>query len=298
MNLPAFDYHAPRKLEELFALLAAHRGKSRVLAGGTDLLVAMKLRQLRPEVLIDLREIKNLRGIAWDEAKGLSIGAATRLEEIERSSIVREKYFALHQAVAAIGSPQVRAMATLGGNSCNASPAADSPPALIAHGARVRLAGPSGRRELSLQEFITGNRQTLLAPDEILESFLLPLPRPHSASRFLALGLREAMECDMLNVAVNLALDRQDRSAGRIQEATIVMGAVGPTPLRALRAEAILRGASPTDSVLDQAAREAAAQTEPISDFRASAVYRREVVRVLAGRCLREALAAVPGARG
>jgi len=290
MQLPQFEYLAPQNADELVAFLAEHRDKAKILAGGTDLLVLMKNKLTSPELLIDVTRLESMCGITDHEGEGVAIGAATKLEAVERSSLIQERYYALYQAMRVIGSSQVRAMASLGGNSCNASPAADSPPALIALGAKVALVSQRGRREMDLDAFITGNGQTALEDDEYLERFLLPPSWPNSASRFSQLGKREGMECDLANVAVNLALDP---TTGNVQQVAIAMGAVGPRPLRAVEAEKVLQGHKPGEALLEQAAQAAAAGTEAIDDFRASGDYRREAIRVLTVRTLREALAAI-----
>ncbi len=290
MHLPPFEYLAPCSADELAAFLSQYGDKAKILAGGTDLLVLMKNRQIRPEYLIDISRLKEISGIIENKGQGVTIGALTKLEEVERSALIKERYLVLHQAMTAIGSPQVRAMASLGGNSCNASPAADSPPALIVLGARVGLVGRQGRREMDLEAFITGPREIALNSDEFLESIMLPPPWPNSASRFYALGRRDGMECDLVNLAVNLSLDP---NTGKVGQVAIVMGAVGPKPLRALQAERLLLGQSPEEALLDKAATAAAADTQAIDDFRACADYRQEAIRALTGRLLRETLKAI-----
>jgi carbon-monoxide dehydrogenase medium subunit len=290
MQLPEFEYLAPQSGDELAALLADHGEKAKILAGGTDLLVMMKNKLMSPEYVIDVGGLKPLCGITEHDAKGVAIGAATKLEVVQNSSVIRERYYALYQAIRAIGSSQVRAMGSLGGNSCTASPAADSPPALIALGAKVTLASRRGRREMDLESFITGNGQTALEKDEYLERFLLPPTLPNSASRFSQLGKREAMECDVANVAVNLAVDP---ATGKVQHVGIAMGAVGPRPLRAIEAEKLLQGQEPQEALFEQVGQAAAAGTQAIDDFRGSGDYRREVIRVLTIRTLRETLSAI-----
>jgi carbon-monoxide dehydrogenase medium subunit len=290
MYLPQFEYHAPKSAEELAALLAQFGRKAKILCGGTDLIVAMKDKVMKPDCVIDISDLTALSGIRHQEGKGVVIGAATKLEEIERSALIREKYYALYQGASVVGSPQVRAMGTLGGNSCTASPAADTPPPLIALGAKVNLVNRKGTRQIALEEFILGNRQTALGEDEFLESFVLEEPWPNSASRYAIMGLRGAMEIDMVNVAVNLALDS---GSGKVKEVRIVLGAVAPTPLRARQAESLLKGNRPEEGLLDKVAETCAAESKPIDDFRATAAYRREIVRVLSKRALKEALRAI-----
>lgn len=292
MFLPHFEYLSPTNTEELVALLARYGERAKLLAGGTDLLVAMKDRLLKPEYVIDIGNLADLQNITYEEGKGLTIGAGVKIAALERSPVIRERYYALYQAARELGSPQVRAMATIGGNSCNASPAAETPPPLIALRARVSLVSRRGRREIPLEEFILGNRRTALETDEFLESFYLPEPWPHSASRYLCLGLREAMEIDAVNVAVNVALNP---GTGAVEQVRIVMGAVGPTPLRAREAEGLLLGKVPGDELLAEVAEACAAAARPIDDIRASAAYRRQAVKVLVRRAFAEALAAAGG---
>ena len=290
MYLPQFAYHAPKTIEELSSVLSQYRGKAKILCGGTDLIVAMKDKVTKPECVIDISDLAALCGIRPQEGKGVMIGAATKLDEIERSALIREKYYALYQGASVVGSPQVRAMGTIGGNSCTASPAADTPPALIALGAKVNLVSQKGTRQMALGEFIRGNRETALGEDEFLESFVLEEPWPNSASRYLIMGLRGAMEIDMVNVAVNLALDPGN---GKVKEVRIVLGAVAPAPLRARQAENLLKGNVPEDALLDKVSETCASESRPIDDFRATAAYRREIVKVLSKRTLKEVLSAI-----
>jgi carbon-monoxide dehydrogenase medium subunit len=228
MSLPPFEYLAPTTTSELAGLLAMHQDKCRILAGGTDLINWMAEKIYRPDYVIDLRKLP-LAGISYEKGQGLTIGAAATIEAIERSPIVRQLYYALVQAAGQIGSPQIRAMATVGGNCCNASPCADMPPPLITLGATVVLSSTRGPRELPLESFITGNRQTAIQPDEFLESVRVPDPWPRSACRYSPFGLRAAQEIDIASVAVNIAIDP---ATGLISNARIAMGEGGGVPRR------------------------------------------------------------------
>jgi carbon-monoxide dehydrogenase medium subunit len=249
----------------------------------------MKDKVMKPDCVIDISDLTALCGIRHQEGKGVVIGAATKLDELERSALIKEKYYALYQGASVVGSPQVRSMGTIGGNSCTASPAADTPPALIALGVTVNLVSQKGTRQMALEEFIRGNRETALEEDEFLESFVLEEPWPNSASRYSIMGLRGAMEIDMVNVAVNLALDPGN---GKVREVRIVLGAVAPVPLRARQAEGLLTGKLPDDALLDRVSETCASESRPIDDFRATAAYRREIVKVLSRRVLKEVLSA------
>ena len=291
MSLPPFDYLAPGSTAELAGLLAAHRDRCRILAGGTDLVNWMAEKIYRPDYVIDLRKLP-LAGITYEKGRGLTIGAAATIEAIERSPLVRQYYYALVQAAGQIGSPQIRAMATIGGNCCNASPCADMPPPLVTLGATVVLTSARGSRELPLETFITGNRQTAIQPDEFLESVRVPDPWPNSACRYSPFGLRAAQEIDIASVAVNIAIDP---ATGLVSNARIAMGAVAPFAMRAPGAEALLVGKKPDADVLDRAAAQCSLECRPIDDLRASASYRRHIVGVLARRMLRDAVAAITG---
>lgn len=284
--LNQFNYYAPQVPEEAFELINRLGKKARVLAGGTDLLVQMKDKLLKPEHLIDINNVTDFKGITYEPGKGAVIGATTKISEIEHSAIIRDKYFALHQAAGELASVQVRNMATIGGNSCNASPAAETPTPLVALGATVVISSLSGDRELPLEEFILGNKKTALAEGELLTRFVLPDPAPHSASRYSYIGLRDAMEIDAVNMAVNLALE-DDRQT--IKALRFVMGSVYPRPLVSLEVPAILVGKPFSAGLLEKAALAAAGEARPISDIRASEEYRKEVIPVLARRLLQEA---------
>ena len=271
-------------------MLDTHGDQACLLAGGTDLINWMSENLVQPAYVIDINGLTDLSGIQYQAGQGMTIGAATKLETLEQSEVVKEKFYSLFQAVREIGSPQVRAMGTIGGNSCNASPCADTPPPLVTFGAKVTLVGLQGRREMLLEEFIQGNRQTALAAGEFLESFFVPEPWPNSASRFTQIGLRAAQEIDVASVAVNLAMDVKKSV---VQDVRISLGAVAPIPMRAVKAEALLKGQAPSAESVEQAAESCSQECQPIDDLRASASYRRYVIKALARRSINEALAAI-----
>ncbi len=290
MSLPPFEYAAPTTGEELAGLLAAHGAKAKILAGGTDLINWMAEKIYRPALVIDLRNLPHLSGIVRDAGGGLTIGGATKIETIERSPVIQDLYPALAFAASQIGSPQIRAMATIGGNCCNASPCADMPPPLVTLEATVVLRSARGAREIPLEAFITGNRQTTIAADEYLECVKVPARWPNSASRFLPFGLRAAQEIDIASVAVNIAVDP---TTGTIAKARIALGAVAPFAMRATQAESLLEGEIPSDGLIGQAAASCGRECRPIDDLRASAPFRRHIITVFARRLLREALDAI-----
>ena len=280
-----FEYHAPSTLSEAVALLGRLEGAVSLLAGGTDLLVEVKGRARRPDHLVDIKHIPDLAGLSWDPAAGLRVGALTTVRMVESSPIVALHYAGLAAAARSLGSIQIRNRATVAGNICRASPSADTPPPLIADGAAVRIAGPNGERVVPLESFFLGPGRSVLARDEILVEIAVPPPAPRTGKVYLKHGRRLAMELATVGVAVALTLDPD----GDTQEVRVVLGAVAPTPIRARQAEAVLRGRVVDASLIAEAAEAAEAESRPISDVRSSADYRREMVRVLTGRALRQA---------
>lgn len=289
MFLNHFEYFAPKNTGEACELAGRLGNDAKVLAGGTDLLLMMKEKMIKPHYLIDINGVPELSGISYEAGKGAVIGSATKISEIEHSDLIREKYYALQQAAGELGSAQVRAMATIGGNSCHASPAAETPTPLVALGAKVLLTSNGGERQLPLEDFILGNRKTALEDGELLTKFMLPEPAPRSASRYGYIGLRDAMEIDAVNMAVNLVLDTDGQT---VKDLRLVMGSVAPRPLISAEVPPLLMGQKFDDALVEKAAAAACAEAKPISDIRASAEYRREMVTVLARRLLHEAFKA------
>jgi carbon-monoxide dehydrogenase medium subunit len=290
MLLPKLEYLAPKTGAELAGYLADHKGKAKILAGGTDVIPNMLEKLYKADYLIDVNGIEELQGISYAKGKGLTIGAATKLEDIERSKIVGDNYTALQKAASEVGSPQIRAMASLAGNSCNASPAADTPPALVALGAKVSIVSKSGKREMALEDFIQGNRKIDLKPDEYVEKFILPDGLPNSASRFGLLTLTAAKAIDVVSVAVSLAVDPGSKKVTAVQ---IAMGSVAPVPIRAKKGEKVLLNQVIDDALIEKAAEACGGDAKPIDDIRGSAAYRQHVVKVLANRTIKETLAAI-----
>ncbi len=272
-----FEYFAPTSIVEASDILARYAGSARVVAGGTDLLLKMKADRLAPKAVVNIKCIPALRGLALNSH--LSIGALTTLEELRRSPLVRDHFAALADAAATMASTQIRNLATIGGNLCNAAPSADLAPILIALRAVARIVGSQGERRVPLDEFFLGPGKTVLAVEELLAA--VEVPRPSGTALYLKHSPRECM--DIAVVGVGLSLQMADE---RCKEARIVLGAVAPTPLRARRAEAELIGGMPTPDRIEQAARIAAEEAQPIDDVRGAAWYRRKMIEVLTHRGL------------
>jgi CO/xanthine dehydrogenase FAD-binding subunit len=279
-----FEYLVPTSMQQALEWLNTHRGRARVLAGGTDLYLRLRKGVFLPDYVIDLKRVPSLDAITPNRGGGVQIGPTTLQDDVARSSLIQQLYPALAEAASWVGSVQTRNRATVVGNLCNASPAADTAPALLSYGAQVKIASAQGERTIPLEEFFVGPGKTALQDNELMAEIILPAPQPHSGAAFFR-RTRTAMDIAVVCGAAMLQL-----SNGTCQNARIALGAVGPIPLRATRAEAALRGQTLTEQVVEDASRIASEEARPIDDVRSTAEYRREMVRVLTGRSLRQAL--------
>lgn len=279
--MKSFEFFEPTTLAEASRLFAQE--DAQLLAGGTDLVIGMKALTEMPQSVISLQKIAGLTGIARD-AGGVSIGAMTKVRDIEVSEEIQNGYTALAEGAAEIGSIQIRNLATLGGNIAHASPAADTVAALLALNAQVDIASADGERSVPINALFTGPGQTVLTAGEIITQFRLPSPA--SGSHYIKHKIREVMDLAFIGVAA--AVDMDD---GTITSARIGLAAVAPTPIRAPEAEELLAGNSLTDALLAEAGEAAVAACSPISDLRCSAEHRREMVDVLTRRTVQEAVA-------
>ena len=284
-RLPKFNYLAPTTLDEALSLLSEYRGRAKVIAGGTDLVPKLKRREIRaPEYVIDLKGIPGLDEIKFD-ASGLTLGAMVTIEMVESSAKIQQRLGILAQAAQSMASPQVRNRGTIAGNICNAVPSADSAPPLLTLGARLKIVSGKGERTVNIEDFFTGPSQTALDEDEILAEIQLSSIPPNGKGVYLKLTPRRAMDLAIVGVAV--VVIPQD---GICRDIRIALGAVAPTPIRAKKAEAILKGQKLDDKLIEKAAQTAAGQSNPIDDHRASAEYRRDMVEVLAKRAIKQAI--------
>jgi carbon-monoxide dehydrogenase medium subunit len=276
--MKSWDYLKPETLEGALRLLEERPG-ARLVAGGTDLLVRIRKKQIpAPPALISLRNVPELRGIR--ENGRMRIGGATSLSEgLEHTGLVKA-YTALAQAARLLGNPQIRNVATFAGNLCNASPAANLAPPLLVLGARAELRGPKGAREVPVEALFLCPGQTCLAPGEVLAAILLDPPAPGACSVFFRKA-RVLMDLAAASVAVLIEQD-----GGRIRKARVAAGAVAPTPVRLPKVEALLEGNAVTKSLLAKVQEEAMAGVRPISDLRAGADYRRRLVGVYVRRAV------------
>ena len=282
-SIERFEYRVPGSLDEALDMLKTNGTSARILAGGTDLILQMKQGQVRPSLVVDVKKLPELNRLEWSESGGLHVGAAVSLNRLLTVDAVLERYSILVQACSVIGSQQIRNRGTIGGNICNAAPSADSVPALLCLGARAVLISSSGTRMIDLNDFFTAPGETAIGDDELLVEIEVPTPTTPSAGCYMRHTTREEMDIAVAGVGSFLTISPQDK---KLKEARIALGAVAPTPIRAHKAEAFLIGKSVTRDIIEEAAGQAAAEAEPISDLRGSAAYRREMVKVLTWRTL------------
>jgi aerobic carbon-monoxide dehydrogenase medium subunit len=283
MKPPLFEYFAPSSLEEALALRSEHADDSAVLAGGQSLMPLLNLRMAFPGALIDLGRVSELAGIREYDG-GVAIGAMTRQRSAERSPLLRERLPLAVKALSNVGHAAIRNRGTVGGSLAHADPAAELPAVALALDAQFVARSSRGERTIEARDFFLGFLTTALAPDELLAEVRLPgLPPGHGAA-FVELARRHG-DFAIAGVAAAVALD----ASGAIADARVAFIGVGPTPVRAREAEAVLRGATPDDAVFTEAAERAKGELDPGSDTHASASYRRRVAGVLVQRALREA---------
>ncbi|MDP2718670.1 MAG: xanthine dehydrogenase family protein subunit M [Dehalococcoidia bacterium] len=281
-RLPSFEYVSASTVKEACAVLSNNKGKVKILAGGTDLLVQMKERKVVPEYVIGLKQISGLNKIEENGKAGLRIGTLVTHHEIARSPQMQENFTCLAKACEKIGTPQVRNLGTIGGNLCNAGPSADSAPALLALGAVLTLQTGRGERQVPLEKFFTGPFSTILEEDELLTFITIPHLKGKSGSAYHYLTKRTAVDETLVGAAAALSLKAGDDVC---EDVKIGLCSVAPTPIRALKAESKLKGKKLTDGLIEEASRIASGESRP----RSWAEYRRDMVAVMVKRAVTEA---------
>lgn len=284
MPVAQFDYIAPTSIEEAVAVLARGGQGTRVMAGGTDLLVKIRHGMLFPERIVSLKRIPGLDTITFDKKNGLTIGATVLLADVTRHPKVRRYYPTVADAAGATANVQVRNMGTVVGNLCNGSPSADNAPTLMAMGATMVIVGPGGSRHLALDRFFRAPGVTALETGEIVTAITVPLPANGTGTAYHSLSQRGKLDCSAVGVGALLTLDGE-----RCTDARLIVGACAPVPMRTPAAERMLIGRRLTDDLIRQAAQTASEETTPITDVRASASYRWKMVTVLTIRALTDA---------
>ena len=326
MRLPKFEYLAPETVKEACSLLSQYKGEAKPIAGGTDLLIGMKHRVVTPSYLVSLEHIPNLDYINQDGKEGVRIGVLTTLHALETSPIIQEKFPILAQAANRVASPQIRNRGTIGGNicldvrcwyynqsrswrrsrppcyktggdrcyvvkggnRCYALFSADTVPALIGLGAKIKVAGSGGERLIALDEFYTGVGETvvILQPDELLTEVQVPNQPPHTGGIYLKHSLREAVDFGIVGVAAMITLDAENRTC---IGARIAFSGISSAPIRALKAEGELQGKEIENDLIGKAAEVAVKEATPIVPIGASVSYKRRMVEVFVKRAVKQA---------
>ena len=279
------DYHRPTSVDEAVGLLSQYKGKARVLAGGTDLLVQMRGGRYELDAVIDGKHIDELNELSYDAKKGLTIGAAVPCYRLYGDDAIAAAYPGLMDSATLIGGIQIQGRATLGGNLVNAAPSGDGIPALIAHSAVAKVVGPNGTREIAAEDVCTGPGRTQLADDEMLVSLHLPAPSKGFGARYVRFIPRNEMDIAVVGVGASVTL-----SNGTIESARVSLASVAPMPLFVEAAGAALAGKEPTDENIQAAANAARDAATPITDMRGTIEYRKHLCEVLTRRALHTAI--------
>jgi carbon-monoxide dehydrogenase medium subunit len=284
-----FDYLEPETIKETLAMLCQYIGKSKIIAGGTDLILHIKNKTIKPEYIIDITRIPGLDYITFDHQQGLRLGALTTIRALEKSIELQRKFPIIPQAASQLGSVAIRNVATVGGNLCNALPSAETSQALVALSAQVRIIGPNGERTVPLESFFTGVGKTLLQPDEVLLEIIVPELEPHTSGIYIKHSPRGPIDLAIVNITVLMTME-QDCEVCR--DAKIVLGAVSSTPLRARKAENVLKGKRIDGILIEKVAQVASDEAHPRhGSIRGSFEYKKEMVRILTGRAIKETMA-------
>lgn len=287
MLLPKFNFHEPSTLEEALHLLTELGGNSKVLAGGTDLLVRMKLKIDHPVHVISIARVPGMADIIPRNGHSVSIGAGATAAGLAKNEILQDRFLPLALAASRLGAPMIRNRATIGGNLVNGRPAADFPPACMVLNATAKLKSAAGEREVALTEFFRGPGDTLIEPNELMTFINIETPRPWSGGAYIKLGARKTLEISMVNCAAMITLDKPD---GVISDVRIALGAVAPTPVRAYGAEQLLIGQKPSEELFATAGEVGVGLCSPITDHRGTMEYRCLMIEVLIKRSLTQAL--------
>jgi CO/xanthine dehydrogenase FAD-binding subunit len=284
-GLTEFDYVKPTSLAEASRLLAEHSDEACPFMGGTDAFVRIRDGFISPRTMVDVKHLPGIRDILYDERTGLTIGAAATMNEVARHPEIQDHYALLAEAANSVASYQVRNRATIGGNLCNGSPAADTAPTTLVLEGRMVLYGPDGEREVPAEAFFLGPGKTALQAGELMTAIRFPVPPASSGGRYLKLGRNKVGDLSIVGVAIFGFPDGAAPSGYRFR---VALASVAPVPLRALAAEEVLATNSPGEETFTLAAEKAAGAATPIDDVRASAAYRKSMVRNLTLRGLRD----------
>jgi carbon-monoxide dehydrogenase medium subunit len=304
-----FDYLKPKTLEEALSLLNQQGKKAKLIAGGTDIIVLIKQKTMAPDILISLRGIPGLDQIQYNGT--LRIGALVTHRAIEKSEVIRKEFSALADAADVLGSIQIRNVATIGGNICTAAPSADTATPLLVLGTQVKIKSLKEEKTVPIEEFFTGPGETILKKGEIVTELVMPKPLPHTGSAYWKLQRRLALDLPILGVSTLLSLDKGTISCSDMlctvspissilhtmeqdelvcQEVRIALGVAAPTPIRAVKAENLLRGKKISDELLEEVAETAVKEAQPRDTIRGEAWYRSDMIRVLVKRMVMKSI--------
>ena len=287
MSLPKFEYIRAKSLEEAANLTAELAETAVIYNGGTDVIPLLTARVWQPDYVIDIKEIPELDKLTYTEGEGLRIGCLVKLSDVEDSALIKEKMPAVQQAAHYVASRQIRCKGTMAGNICNASPSCDTAPIEIAMNAVYTIVSSTdGEKEIEAKDFFKGVKKTCLAQNEVLKEIFIPELKEGEGSAYFKHAIRKAMDLAIIGVAAWVKMNN-----GIIEDVRFAVGGAATTPVRAYEAEEILKGQAYSDELLEKAAQAAADAVKPISDVRASAEYRRDMVRVFTKRAFRKAMA-------
>lgn len=286
-----FAYVAPNTVEEAVTVLNEHGDRARPFAGGTDLLVKARANAWELDAVVDIKNIPELMNLTIGK-NGLSIGAGVPCYQVYENSEIADEYPGIIDGASIIGGIQIQSRAGLGGNLCNAAPSGDGIPALIVYSAIARIAGPSGTREVPVEEFCTGPSRTVLKPGELLVSIEVPKPAPNSGAAYTRFIPRNEMDIAVAGVGVYVVLDD---SGNNFESARIALSAVGPTPILATEAGDSMAGKPVDDKIIDTAANLARDAASPITDMRGTINQRKQLIEVLSGRMINQAVERAKG---
>jgi len=281
-RLKEFEYYSPSTVEEALSILGEHNGKAVLFAGGTDLLSMMKTRKITPSALVSLKKIEGLNYIR-EEGGTMKIGALTGITTIGESDSIRGEFFSLYETTRGFATPQIRNMATIGGNICRSSPCANTPPPLITFGAQVKLVGEKGERTVLLEEFFAGAGENVL-DREVLVEIIVPLATGPCGTAFMELT-RNSSDVSKVTCAVRVAV-----CDGKCSDIKIVLGSVADRIVRARKAEETVSGRKLDERVIEEAAENVVHDISPITDVRSEADYRMHVSKVLVKRAIKRAI--------
>ena len=284
MKLPEFEQLWPKSAQEASAMLSTNGKEAKIVAGGTDLLVKMKHRRELPRYLVNIKRIPDLNYIKYDDKNGLSIGALATIEALKNSIEVRRVFPILHQAAAYMATVEIRNRATAVGNICNGSPSAETAPALIALGAKVRIINQDDERIVPVEDFFIGPGRTVMRLGDVVTEVQIQIPPSGNGGAYDKHSLRR-MDVAVVGVATTVVMN-----GDMCSDLRIVLSAVAPIPIRAKKAEDVLRGMVPTSELIDKSAWMAAEESCPITDIRGTAEFRRNMVGVLARKVITQAL--------